>query len=746
MSDRNRYSLKLSSLSIRRKGTTNNQDEDDNDKLINILPSYQMYQSTISKQLTPSREDLRTEPPSYELTPQSSTVSTASSTTNDYFAGVSMPTSPVDEGMEHQLQEGDSTETILENAHKLKRLTSINKEIAKSLTIEIFVTESIGEVGVKPKILDPLSLEIKQGDYIYGFVLVTNHTEHDVPFDMFSVVLEGCATFGSSSSTVVQPPSTIIRFLTMFDFNASWNDAFLDRLVTDHNNPRIPCRQVDPVDGTQVQLDERKIFEPNVTYKKYFTFRMPQKLLDCSCEHGFVKHLQLPPTLGIPKNEIITCLRQKWKNGKSEIEKSDDPTKLKERYASLTNDFFFPDASIDFSISARIIGRASDYAKVLLNSPVSNSHGDEYVVANEDYCYLRFIPASHSLFELNRAMINEEAKLISVNMIQKIKEKINLGRELSSIPVEERNLISPALQPSPSATDLAKMQQSYYAKVRPTNYHVNRDNIYEVLFPFKKKAVFGATKVIGLGAFSTPKKEYRVNYNPFPKYRKEGSSPLTNVTIPIELTYLSSDRTSKYIPDFKKISVELIALTIKSKKLPIPLVFHPDMLFENKGKTNDNFDMVTVRIFQKYAIELSKSLKELGNDALEVDKRMVFDLKCMANLSTKYDHLKVPDVSLSREDSDSTYQLISSIPWHSESVSNGTHSASEVQVKHFKKFNLNVDFSSAIYGPTLSHDFCLVPDFQSCYLARLYYLKLHLKCPNGEKVYMRIPIVLQRDG
>ena len=88
----------------------------------------------------------------------------------------------------------------------------------------------------------------------------------------------------------------------------------LDRLVTEHNDPTHIGTIYDPIDGTYYHLDHRKILEPGITYKKYFTFKIPEKLLDSACEHLLIKHLQIPPTFGVCKNEVISSLRHKWKD------------------------------------------------------------------------------------------------------------------------------------------------------------------------------------------------------------------------------------------------------------------------------------------------------------------------------------------------------------------------------------------------------------------------------------------------
>ena len=74
--------------------------------------------------------------------------------------------------------------------------------------------------------------------------------------------------------------------------------------------------------------------------------------------------------------------------------------------------------------------------------------------------------------------------------------------------------------------------------------------------------------------------------------------------IPFDLTFIFGDEKTgsvSSLPEFKSLSVELIALTVKSKKLPIPVVIHPEMMFDNKtkmGSSNDNFDILTIKSFR----------------------------------------------------------------------------------------------------------------------------------------------------
>lgn len=680
-----------------------------NEELINILPSYQMYRNTISKNLTPTIEDLRLEPPIYDQLHQS-------------FQ--SAPTSP-----EPELD--DNEETILENAHRLKRLTSLNKEVAKLLRVTIHLTKNIGRPGEAYNIIDPLSVEYKQGDPIYGIVLIANNSSHPIPFDMFSVQLEGVLSFGNSNSTLVDQSLHTSTFLTMFDFNASWNDGFLDRLKSDHNNPyrADPLSSFDSSDNTYYHLDPKKVFQPGVTYKKFFAFVMPERLLENGCQSSLIKHLQVPPTLGISKSETISSLRHKWK-GEAESKK----------YASITNDLSFTDASISYAVSARVIGRANSYKQLLNGNHGNQLLGlDEYVVANEDYVYTRTIPVTQPVFVLNRNMINQEARLLYNALIENIKQKLALGKEMLQqghglVPFSSNGSEAETnLHPTSSSVELSKMRQMYKAK------KMDDSKVYEVFYPIKKKPVFGASKVAGMLALSTPKKEYVMEYVSPPGYTNRTA---TTLHIPLDIVYINDKRSSP--PEFRSISVELVSLTVKSKKHPIPIVIHPEMLFENKNKgtspSQDNFDVLTIKRFQNYALQLSKLMKEVPG--LEVDPDMIKSIKGLAGLTTKYVHLKVQNVTFTSRGN--TYPSVNLVSWEKQVVNSETTKEKFEDVKYVKQLVITADMGSLEVRPMRLTDFCLVPDFQHCLIARIYYLKIDVRLQNSEKISLRVPVILQR--
>ncbi|CAK7908795.1 hypothetical protein CAAN3_10S03334 [[Candida] anglica] len=736
------------------------QPEDGEELLLSILPSYQMHQSTISRDLTPSSENFRVSPPMYELTPETSplvspAINHDSMIQDGYFPAQSNSSSaqaqaPHPAGAAQQTHADTFTrfeDTLLANSHKLKRLNTYNEKLANDIKIKISITENIPKVGVKSKVVEPEELsriELKQGDYIHGVLTVTNAGTDDIPFEMFAVLFEGIITLEDGSSKPV-----LHKFLNLFDFNASWNDGYLDRLSTDdHRNPHGPyTKNWDQSDNTVIDLSFQKVLEPGVTYKKFFTFKIPQKLLESVCEtHGLVKHMQLPPTMGGSKLE----------------------------------DFCFLNCSVVYSVNAKLIARASEYGV--------NLDCDEYMVGGEESCELRVIPNTNNVFESNREMINQESMLVYKNLVQEIEEKVeelkggntalsSRRTSISSIDAVVANsvtgnnnnnntnnnnvngsaggnvnpllqmspMISPMISPigspsaetfalptssrpklttTPSTTELRKLRQSYYATQTPQS----TSSLYEIFMQYRKKSILG-TKIIGLVALSMPKGDIKVSYQP-----TEATTP-SLVRIPLDLHFIFSDKAQKKAPDFRHISVELVSLTIKAKKHPISSVLTHEHLFENKPSSHDCFEYLTILKFQKYAVKLSQIIKQYGGPEVLGPNayRLIEDVKSIANLGTKYDYMKIEKVVLQSRGGHGNFLSLQSIPWEEEQIGH--------ECKYTKRFDVIVDLNS-IVDP--GKEFTLVPDFQSCYLIRMYYLKVHIKCPNGDNLTMKVPIVLQR--
>lgn len=660
----------------------------DSDEISNILPSYYMDQSTISKSLY-SLDYSNLELPNY----LPSTDANSESASQTPSSRLSSPT-PRNQPTFTDFSDPTTTfthwdDSILANVDKLKVLHKYSNNISKDLKIKIFLTKDVGRRGIEPEIITPSSVLLQQGQYIYGFLTIVNEGERALPFDMLFVTFEGVVALDEDKCPFIH------KFLNMFDFHASWSDANLHIFNDDYDYNAInPV--IDPYDNSRIWLPIDKLIIPNITYKKFFVFKLPEKLLDNGCD--LIKHLQITPSIGKSLSETLTESKHKDAFNKDAsrkdviIKRTPNPP-----------DFFFNGSSISYRVCARIIGRSKDYEFF--------SNDDKLVIVGQAYQYIKVESCEHPLFQVNRNMMLEEAILIHQNRVHKIEEFIQQYARLpKTISLEELNAVKSETH------ELNKLKNYYYEA-----FDKPRKHTYEVFLTYTvKKSVL--SKVKGLVTLSTDKKVYLANIDPHIKIRDLKSSPKSEITIPLTLSYVSKNLNLE--PHINAIHVDLMILDIKSKQRPIPCVFHPDMIFENSSKPNDDFEHLTIKKFQSYARELNKIFKDSKDSRNIIDYSLINDIKCLSNLrsSTTKLHIHSP-----------LYPSLNKIGWEKQTTSGKND-------KYTKTFDLKVDLVNATSNVG---DFRIVPDFQNCYMSRMYYLQIKVRINSSHVLLLKIPIIIQ---
>ncbi|KAK6466020.1 BUL1-like protein [Scheffersomyces coipomensis] len=769
--------------------------EKEDDLINNILPSYHMFQSTVSKNLTLTDENFNVEPPMYEMTPVTSATPTilsvsdlispteSSNNSVDHFPFPSIPEEseyqnhhhqhPIDPNDESTFNQ-DSAEiwenTILANVHKLSNISKLKNSPTADLDINITVTEKICQKGIKPTIIDISDKEFKQGDYIHGYVTIINKSDKPIPFDMVYVVFEGTLTILDNNNGVLDTskPLSVFKFLNMLDLFASWSYANIDRLVTDNGDPHDWCDgETDPYDNTVLSIDVKRLFQPNVTYKRFFTFKVPDKLLDDICEdHGLIRHCDLPPSLGISRNSLPASVLMAHKE-------------------SRIRDLTFIDSAITYSVDARIIGRSHDYNYLM-------EERDRYIIAKDAVCPIRVIPTNNEDI-YNKKAIYEESKLFYKAFHDLIKEKVDFAEDLLNVstqsrgglfnltPQSSRDSLTPSI--SNSNGNIHKLRQLYQiadinylnenVKLKKSDHKQFDDDYYQYLLPFKKKSLTGNVKILGVLSLSSPKTIYSVDYIPPIKFRDPAKTYSTQITIPLELSYVieslggsgsssglgSSSKVQ--FPEIKSLHVELVVLTIKSKKYPIPIEFNHDLCFKDreisssKNQEIDNFDNIVTKQYNTYVTKISHIIKTLGNDLIKFETKLYKDIRALSQLQTKYINLSIVDFDLfSRHDNTSLglQKSIKTIPWEHETISNSTTSTVNNHSLYSKKFEIKLDLSNChLKGMEALHNqagfdyLTLVPNFQTCLISRLYYFKITVKLMNGESLIVNVPLSIERN-
>lgn len=727
------------------------------DELVNtILPSYHMFEATIFKKLEPNEEDIfKDDPPTYEMSPVNSagiTPIASSSLSPSHGPESYFPVSAVENepNPEFTQNSGELWETtVLANVHKLANLADAGNLRANHLDVAVTFTDRVCQKGQRPDIVDLSQREFKQGDFIHGFVTIRNRNLDPVPFDMVYVVFEGVLSVVNSVNGPRDSklPPTVLKFLNMLDLFASWSYANIDRLTTDSGDPHDWCvGETDPYDNTVLSIDVKRLFQPGVTYKRFFSFRVPDRLLDDTCDvHSLDCHCNIPPTLGATIN--LNTLKR-----------------LPRHPDTAVKDFSLMDTSINYSVSARVIGRLSQYTP---------SHAkDQYVLVNEASRPIRVLPYTSD--EAYRGYWTRKVNSCYKAFVDDVHRKIEQGelvllakRSESSLLLSGSDLLSPQLsRPSLASVllETAKLRHLYQVSGSETQKlglgKLNDANTYLHLSPYRKKTIAGYSKVLGVFSLLTPKTVYRTVYVPPLWYRNPFTDHNTKMTVPLDLSYYYDQSLGVQTPpEPKSINVELVVLTVRSKKHLIPLEFNHEMCFrdhvvddlESKKAPDEpeNFDSIVIKPFHEGYMRLVSLMKKIGfdDDAFRVETLFFKDIKSLAMLHTKYINLQIPTIKIESrsETSEGSHKSPVSVPWvASNSTSNPNYKILT------KNMNLTFDLNSCRLKGSESGSaqsafdaFCLVPEFQLCLLLRLYYLKISVKHKNGSTQTVHVPVSIE---
>lgn len=681
----------------------------------NILPSYQLYESTFAKVMDPLIEDFNEEPPLYDDSPPHLVTPEAE---NDYFSrNANIPGS----GSSARPPEPRWENTILANAHRMKNVDEFNKLVAENLTIDIVLTKKPGIKGRKPDIYDPLELEFLQGDSIHGYVIVENTGNEPLSFDMFSVVFEGRVSVNSNEASSGTKPLLFYKFLNMFDYNASWTPVFFEgQLPNTHD-------YIDPIDGSTLQFPYKRQLKPGVVYKKFFNFTIPENLLDCSCEpHELPQHCVLFPSIGLDKYVFLQRLRKLREvprpntamvSPKGQIVTQNGHKNIKKKSPNLiTRDYGFPDTSISYSVETRVIGKRTMYEKAI------TPNNEEFIIVKEASMPLRIIPRDieSSTVGTNCPIAEKHYK----SFVKSIEKSIETGRRLQE--GKESEILT-----RKSST----VKQSYTGSPKTSKQQIN---VYKVHFPYKRKILTQPSKVMGLLNAIVEKREHVLRYETPYNYKTVtavDSKKSSMLKAQINLEYISTEGENKAIkpPEIRGVCAKIAICTIRSKKYPIPIEFSQELMFRNIVGGDDSVEKYVIAPFKKYLEELKKLIEIYGTQALGIKRQTIMDVKSLANLETKSTLLKVDNI-----------QIISQ-----GGLGNWRKTDDSTKVEN--SFELTVDIQSLFVKdskrPTedkLNGALTLVPSFQSCIICRYYYLLVEIKLGNGDTLPVKIPIKISK--
>ncbi|ODV67914.1 hypothetical protein HYPBUDRAFT_137805 [Hyphopichia burtonii NRRL Y-1933] len=738
------------------KDDFNNTHKDSDDPVWSILPSYEMYASTLVKDSLPS------------YTYSSSTLSNESTSMSDNNTIISQSNhrgssseqtslnnllNPVN-GFSSQdalnenyivtnENENNWTATILENIHNLRNLTDTENELAKSLTISIYFTKDVGEIHKEPEIIDPLLYEFKKGDFVNGHLYVINNSETTIPFEMLYVLFEG--HFLVSNPKNESKPLKYKKFLEMFDFSASYNEVQVDRLISEHTDSRLCPLIIDSIDGANTGILHRLIV-PHVKYKRFFTFKIPERLLDSECnDHHLPYHTVLPPSMG-----VLNIF----------------PLKEQESF----KDFAFKGASTSYGVMVRIIGKASSLNETREKPKnevptLINSDGDEFVIFKESHTPIRVLQ-QENITETEAKIKAIEIQLLKKNLISRLKEKIEIGEEMvKSLSVDKFNNtldLSTKLEES-NKNELVKARQLYrtqsQAKTRDVKEGFDlskKQETYRKIIPLTKRKLL-SSKPLGALDIISLKSLINMKYIPPPKFRKSKAVDASSwkFKIPLQLNFTgsslldsSSSSADKSLPDLKNFRCDLVVLTLQSVEHDIPLQLDHSFIFNNEFQKfysnpiedEDTFINNTRKKFREFAKQYYQLFKTLGTDNFRVESSLINELKGICDIEDKITRLRVHDFKVS----DSTDpESKEAFKWELNQEKNSFEQnlTLDINVKSAELSYVNPKDSS---GDAFDK-YCLVPSYQICNSSRMYYFDLSFLLSANEYIHVKVPAIISND-
>lgn len=625
-----------------------------NDQLLwNILPSYDFFVNQFMES---------NEPPHYDDGPSSVLLSTSSSVQRTPVDSLSLNTGTITSsllGVNTTTPSSDSgritvdetsnqpwRETILDHVDYLNNMTTTDNQFTKHLKIKCFFTKELVEDDVKPEIIEPKAY--KQGDSINGFITIENTLDRDIRFNLFYVLLEGIISLKDGKST------RNIKFLEMFDIIGSYHDGNVSRLVSEYT-PSHTCPFAVDNEG-YVNVFSGRIIRAHNKYKRFFSFKIPNQLLDQQCNHNLPTHLNVIPNAGDIK------------------------------------DFTPMGDLIKYQVSTIFIGKAKhyDFNPSQKNAKIFNKKGDEFVILKDTHHPIQVLPNSQPIDPVYQTLVNDNFNKRIEEMI-KIMEKFALI-EIENVAPEIVSEIIENVSQQIQNDQGNKLAQLYYP---PDNKPVSKD--LELVCKSGSILKTGETKLV----------------TPFTTF---------NLKIPLKGKFsipfnLSSTLASTKIKNFR---VELSCVTYRSLTT-IPVEISHDLLFKNNNcnvvpfNDMDNFKHNITNFYVDKFNKIKDLSKKTNIENFKFEKSLVRDLRAAAQIQDK------------------TINLLFKEP---KFIQNGE----PVKMPKMGEFEVEVDFKNLVeLGGT--QDFHLGPSFQSCYIGRIYYLRIWIGLSNGDFCF-KLPVVV----
>ncbi|QFZ26983.1 putative ubiquitin ligase-binding protein [Clavispora lusitaniae] len=648
------------------------------------------------------------------------------------------------------------------------------------LSIDIYVTKNVPV----PNATNELEIKLKEyscGDRVNGYVVITNHSDKDVDFGLFTVSLEGTvkAVDSNSNSKTAPKKSKVLlkKFLKMYDLSASYNDAVIPSSAGIEYAPY----SVDTVDGCIMGLPDSRILKGNTKYKKFITFKFPEMLLDNACPHTVMRHTMPPPSFG------IDGLAFNGKAGLVEVNKALGYGFLNVRGGPVkVRDYAFDDLSVSYTIEAKFIDKRHEpnQNKPVFPHDINDPNNDsKYIISKSAQYFLRFIPdirtqtenysRTYKLFgqdtfesigidgmlynnltsgstwkfirHMNLSILSEiETALDKLEFSNdELKRKhLRIG-ESAPLALEEESLIRPTQ---------SKLQVQNPDSDRLQYYHERRmicNRVPVEIYGKRKKRLLSTSVKTGfmtvyvkvpskLISYTSPRLLQKYNNGSemslTPVTSKEGFIPLhtslSNMeelynrddesvlkSVDIELIFDNIEDTVKP-PSISSVEFNIVAWSYRTD-YPIPVSFEHDFFYTKP------FDP-TVIVRDDDVDTTKNNLQEL-KDTVNQHISFLKETKTYISQNT-YSYLKgISQLGIKKDTIKDYFQSLSlqSNPWLESEGSWEAHQLSTKNLRWVKRLNVPLNVIN-------KNNVTLDPSFQSCLVGRLYALQVVVKFKGAE--------------
>lgn len=576
---------------------------------------------------------------------------------------------------------------LIDKSHTLPDYDSFDIEA------NVYITKDVPNPNEKPELESRLK-EYTTGDIVHGYVVIENTSDKPIQFIMFYVTLEGYVSIVDNQNN----KRILKRFLTMVDLSASWSYGN----VSPSANLEFEPFSKDYEDCI-LGLRTDRILEPHSKYKKFFTFKFPQNLLDNSCQHEQKLHNSLPPTFG------IDLLKKRGRNRDIRINSG-----MKYGYLTsvmspiLTEDLSQEKFCISYSVNAKVIG-------------VTPTRPDRLVVLKEGEYPLRFIP-----HESSTILVSSKAELDSMcHDIEHDFEIADRVLKLNDSQFEEVENLDSSLKARQLTDSSAPYKYGFSSQI-PMSSSIGTSKVENELVYIEAKSKSrrflkmlkknskcqSENNKSGLFTLSADIPENALPYH----------SPVQDGDFhPSEMNILKSlnmkmkfnpSNSSKELspPEIGSIKSSLIVMNVNSST-SVPINLSPDLFkFKIFDKLRAKFDQ-----YHQTLLSLQEDFKKRSVDLDRYIGKVVFeDVKGMKNLKVD----KIPIFQFGHSFNKEDWKRTTINQWESS-------------------IELNIDLKDSLWET-------LVPNFQTCLLSRLYCFNVEVRFQNGQLCDLMVPVRVQK--